>query len=66
MFVYKSTGLSNFAEQGTVTAKAGQWTYCAMGLCDGTNPLTSPIYNIQIADFNNTGVYLSFDNIALF
>ena len=66
MWVYKSAGLSNNAEQGSVIAKAGQWTYCAMGLCDGTNPLTSPIYNIQIADFNNTGVYLSFDNIALF
>ena len=48
-------------EPGSVTAKANQWTYLAMGF---NSQLA--IYNFQIADFNNTGAYLSFDNIYIF
>ena len=47
-------------EIGNVTAVAGQWTYCRMGFTKAT------IYNFQVADFNNTGIALVFDNIALF
>ena len=47
-------------EIGNVTAVAGQWTYCRMGFTKAT------IYNFQVADFNNSGIALVFDNIALF
>ena len=60
MWGYKATNFNTNFETGSVTAKAGQWAYVAMGFTEAT------IYNWQIADFNNTGVYLSFDNIALF
>lgn len=60
MWGYKATNFGSNFETGTVTAKAGQWTYVAMGFTEAS------VYNWQIADFNNTGVYLSFDNIALF
>lgn len=60
MWYYASAGLTGGAEIGSVTAKAGQWTYVAMGF--GTHT----IYNFQIADFTNSGAYLSFDNIYLF
>ena len=60
MFYYTAAKLATNGETGSVTAKANQWTYVAMGFG------TRTIYNFQIADFNNTGVYLSFDNIALF
>jgi len=51
-----------------VTALAGQWTYVAMGfgIKSGSTYNNRTIYNFQIADFNNYGVYLSFDNITLF
>lgn len=60
MWGYKATGFGSNFETGTVTAKAGQWTYVAMGFT------SAAIYNFQIADFNNTGAYLSFDNILFF
>lgn len=60
MWYYKSTGLKDNGETGSVVAVAGQWTYVAMGFGQQT------IYNFQIADMNKTGVYLSFDNITLF
>ena len=60
MWIYKGASLSNNAELGSVTAVAGQWTYCRMGFTKAT------IYNFQIADFNNSGVALVFDNISLF
>ena len=66
IWIYKGTGMNNNAEQGGMVAKAGQWSYYSMGFCDGSNALTDPIYNFQIADFTNSGVFLSFDNIALF
>ena len=59
-WVYKGTGLTSGAEIGAVTAAANSWTYCKMGFTQ------AKIYNFQIADFNNTGVYLTFDNIILF
>lgn len=58
MWGYKATGFNSNFETGSVTAKAGQWTYVSMGFNEAT------IYNWQIADFNNTGVYLTFDNIV--
>ena len=60
MWIYKGAGLTNNAELGSVTAVAGQWTYCRMGFTKAS------IYNFQIADFNNSGVALVFDNIVLF
>ena len=38
----------------------------AMGIGSGSGDGTRTIYNFQIADFTNSGVYLSFDNIYLF
>ena len=60
MWGYKGTNFGSNFETGSVTATAGQWTYVAMGFTEAA------IYNFQIADFNNTGVYLSFDNIYIF
>lgn len=60
MWGYRGTGLSSNFETGSVTARAGQWTYLQMGFTSTT------IYNWQIADFQNTGVYLTFDEICLF
>ena len=60
MWIYKGANLSNNAELGSVTAVAGQWTYCRMGFTKAA------IYNFQIADFTNSGVALVFDNICLF
>ena len=59
MWIYKAANLGSNAEIGSVTAKAGTWTYCAMGFT------SAAIYNFQIADFNNSGAYLTFDNIYL-
>ena len=60
MWYYQAVNFGSGGETGSVTAKAGQWTYLAMGFGSKT------VYNFQIADFNNTGVYLTFDNILLF
>ena len=60
MWGYKGTNFGSNFETGSVTATAGQWTYCHMGFT------SAAIYNFQIADFNNTGVYLTFDNIYLY
>lgn len=60
MWIYKGQNLSNNAETGSVTAKANGWSYCTMGFT------TASIYNFQIADFNNSGVALVFDNIIVF
>ena len=38
----------------------------AMGFGSGSGDGTRTIYNFQIADFTNSGVDLSFDNIYLF
>ncbi len=66
MWYYQAASFGSNGETGTVTAKAGQWTYVAMGFGSGSGDGNRTIYNFQIADFNNTGAYLSFDNIALF
>lgn len=60
MWGYKAKNFGSYFETGSVTAKKGQWTYVAMGFT------SAAIYNFQIADFNNTGAYLSFDNIYFF
>lgn len=60
MWGYKAKNFESNFETGSVTAKKGQWTYLAMGFT------SAAIYNFQIADFNNTGAYLTFDNIYLF
>lgn len=60
---YRAANLgSNFeVTDGVGTpAVAGQWTFIRIGFTSGT------IYNFQIADFTKSGVYLSFDNIAIF
>lgn len=65
MWYYQATNLGSNGETGSVTAKAGQWTYVAMGF--GTEQgANRNIYNFQIADFTKSGAYLSFDNIYLF
>ena len=70
IWIYRSTGLTNHAEltNGTnsdsrTTAKAGQWTHISIDLFDNLFPAGTKVYNFQIADFGNTGVALSFDNI---
>lgn len=66
MWYYQAKNFGSNGETGTVTAIAGKWTYVAMGFGSGSGDGNRNIYNFQIADFNNTGVYLSFDNITLF
>lgn len=68
MWYYEAASLGSNGETGNVVAKAGQWTYVAMGFgkeVDDTY-INRTIYNFQIADFTSSGVFLSFDNIALF
>lgn len=65
MWYYQAVNFGSNGETGSVTAKANGWSYCAMGFGTKTGGNIS-IYNFQIADFNNTGVYLTFDNIILF
>ena len=60
MWGYKAKNFGTNFETGSVTAISGKWTYVAMGFT------SAAIYNFQIADFNNTGAYLSFDNILFF
>lgn len=60
MWGYKATNFGSNFETGSVTAKANQWTFVAMGFT------SAKIYNFQIADFNNTGQYLSFDDLCFF
>lgn len=60
MYYYQATGLNDYGSAGTVVAKANQWTYVASWFG------TKNIYNFQITDVYNTGVYLSFDNITFF
>ena len=62
--MYKATGLNSNFEIGGVTAKANGWTYVAMGF--GSQNGYGASYNFQIADFNNSNVFLTFDNIYLF
>lgn len=65
MWYYTAAGLTGANETGKVVAKAGQWTYVAMGF--GANDGSARnIYNFQIADFTKLGNHLSFDNIVLF
>lgn len=65
MWYYTAAGLTGAGETGSVTAKAGGWTYVAMGF--GTNDgQARNLYNFQIADFTNKGVAMTFDNIVLF
>lgn len=66
MWYYEAVSFGSNGETGSVTAKAGQWTYVAMGFGTNDGKDNRTIYNFQIADFAKTGVYLSFDNIALF
>ena len=60
MWGYKGTGLSSNFETATITARSNQWTFINMYFEEKT------IYNWQIADFQNTGVYLTFDEICFF
>ena len=67
-WVYKATGLNTNAEMtaGIKTANAYSWTYCSFYVVSGSSPVANNIYNFQIADFTNSGVYLTFDNIYLY
>ena len=60
MWGYKGTGLSSNFETANITARSNQWTFINMYFEEKT------IYNWQIADFQNTGVYLTFDEICFF
>ena len=68
MWYYLAANLNSNGETGSVTAKAGQWTYVAMGfgIQNGNEFTPRTIYNFQIADFTNSGAYLSFDDILFF
>ena len=61
-WIYKGTGLpsGNNKEIDKSVAYANSWTYIAISF-----DLAS-VYNFQIADFTNSGVNLTFDNIYLF
>lgn len=59
IFVYQGAGFTNFANPGSVTAKAGQWTYCRMGF-------NHTIMNFQLLDNTKIGTALVYDNIALY
>lgn len=63
-FIYEGTNLSSHNQIGSVTAKAGQWTYVSMGFSNFSG--TDKIYNIQISDFTKGGATLTIDNISLF
>ena len=58
IWMYKSTSHTSSFEIATVTAVAGQWTYCYSVFT------ALSTYNFQIADFTNSGVGLLFDNIS--
>ena len=62
VWVYTSNNFATNAEviSGGFSIAANGWTYCSVGYSSST------IYNFQIADFTNSGVYLTFDNIYLF
>ena len=60
LWVYSATGFSSNHELNNAFAIANQWTYISIEFSSYS------IYNFQIADFTNSGVYLSFDNIYLF
>ena len=61
-WVYRGTSLSSGSEvDGEVkNAAANSWTFVQIGFEKGT------VYNFQIADFTNSGVALSYDNIAIY
>ena len=71
-WVYKSASLNGGVEIGSLTAKKGQWTYCAMGFTQAS------LYNFTVSAWkkdgsNNVinsstamGIYLTFDNVYVF
>ena len=61
-WIYTATNFSVNAEiiTGGFSIVAKGWTYCSVGFT------AASIYNFQIADFTNSGVYLTFDNIYIF
>ena len=62
MWVYKAANLQSNAEIASSSGVefAPGWTFYRVGFTE------AKIYNIQIADFSNSGVNLTFDNIAIF
>ena len=62
LWIYKASNSFDEprAEIGSVTAKAGAWTYCQCGFAQAT------IYNFQIANFACGGNALVFDSICIF
>ena len=60
IFVYKGPNLTSAVEVVSGgKAFASGWTYYAVGFTEGV------VYNIQLSDFSNSGVNLTFDNIYL-
>ena len=66
MWYYQAINFGSNGETGSVVAKAGQWTYLAMGFGSGSGDGNRTVYNFQISDWTNSGAYLTFDNIYLF
>lgn len=76
MWVYTSAAMASNKQTGNVTAKAGQWTYVAMGFGEVIDDkyYNITVYNFQISvwhdanpsNTNATGTRLTFDNIVLF
>ena len=62
MWIYKAANLGSNAEIASSSGVefAPGWTYYRIGFTE------AKIYNIQIGDFSNSGVTLTFDNIAIF
>ena len=62
MWVYKAANLGSNAEiaDQSGVAFAPGWTFYRIGFT------SAKIYNIQIGDFSNSGVNLTFDNISIF
>ena len=61
LWTFRSKNWQDWDELGTLTAKAGQWTYIRIGIPSGKQN----IYNFNITDFTKSGVNLIIDDIAL-
>jgi len=59
-WVYRASNFGENSELATSVAEANSWTFVTLAI----NNLS--VYNFQIADFTNSGVNLTFDNIYLF
>ncbi|MBQ7995650.1 MAG: hypothetical protein IJ247_05520 [Bacilli bacterium] len=65
LFIYKAASLGSNAEIGSVTAKAGGWSYCSCGFGSKFTVGTDTLYNFQLY-IEPYMTAMSFDNLALF